>query len=171
MPVTMSHLSQPAFLRGLGALAGILDKAEQHAADKGFDPAVLVQARLAPDMYPLARQVQIVSDTAKGAVARLAAMEAPSFEDSETTLAALEDRVTRTAAFIRSVTPEAIDGSEARPIEIKARTRTMSFVGQDYLLGFALPNFYFHLTTAYAILRHNGVAIGKMDYLGAGPTR
>jgi len=169
MPISMSRLSVPAFERGLGVLSAILDKAENHAAAKKIDEAVFVQARLYPDMLPLSAQVQMSSDSAKGAVARLAGLEVPSFADTETTFAALKDRVGRTLEFIRSVPAAAIDGSETRTVVLKARSGNRAFEGQDYLLGFALPNFYFHLTTTYAILRHNGVEVGKPDYLGPLP--
>jgi uncharacterized protein len=169
MPISMSRLSVPAFERGLGVFSVILDKAENHAAAKKIDEAIFIQARLYPDMRPLAAQVQMASDTAKGAVARLAGLDVPSFADTETTFAALKERVARTLEFIRSVPSEAIDGSETRSVVLKSRSGSQTFEGQTYLLGFALPNFYFHLTTAYAILRHNGVEVGKLDYLGAPP--
>ncbi len=168
MPLTMSELSRPAFERGLNALAVILGKAQAYVAAKKLDDAVLVQARLFPDMLPLAGQVQRASNSAKGAVARLAGTTNPSFPDTEASFADLQERVAKTLAFITSVSPDAIDGSEKRTIEIKAG-RTLTFEGKSYLLGFALPNFYFHVTTAYCILRHSGVDLGKMDYLGQVP--
>ncbi len=167
MPVSMSRLSVPVFKRGLGALSAILEKAEAHSVAKKIDETAFVQARLYPDMHPLARQVQIASDTAKGAVARLSGQDVPSFADTETTFAELKDRVAKTLAFIHSVAPDAIDGSETRTVVLNTRNGSKTFEGLDYLLGFALPNFYFHLTTTYAILRHNGVELGKMDFIGA----
>ena len=171
MPVTMSQLTLPAFRRGLDALSAILCKAEAHATAKKIDETVLLQARLFPDMLPFVRQVQMACDLSKGAAARLGGVEVPSFPDTEATFAQLHDRIARTRDFIGSVAPAAIDGSETRSVSLKGRDRTLEFNGQDYLLGFVLPNFYFHLTTAYAILRHNGVEIGKMDFLGAIPLR
>lgn len=167
MPVSMSHLSTPAFERGLNALSAILHKAEAHASAKKIDEAVFMQARLAPDMRPLTAQIQMASDSAKGAVARLAGQDVPSFADDETTFAALQERIAKTLAAIRAVPAAAIDGSETRTVTLKTRTGSQDFDGQTYLLGFALPNFYFHVTTAYAILRHNGVELGKLDYIGA----
>jgi hypothetical protein len=145
----------------------ILEKAEQYAEEKKIDPSVLINARLAPDMYPLSRQVQIATDMAKGCAARLAGLEVPVYEDNETTFQELRARIAKTVAFIQSVDAERIDGSEERNITLKLRSREVSFAGQPYLLHFVLPNFYFHVTTAYAILRHNGLAIGKMDFIGS----
>jgi hypothetical protein len=145
----------------------ILEKAEQYAEEKKIDPSVLINARLAPDMYPLSRQVQIATDMAKGCAARLAGLEVPVYEDNETTFEELRARIAKTVAFIQSVDAERIDGSEERNITLKLRSREVSFAGQPYLLHFVLPNFYFHVTTAYAILRHNGLAIGKMDFIGS----
>ena len=168
MPVSMSDLSQPIFERGLNALSVVLKKAQDHAAGKKLDDAVFVQARLFPDMLALAGQVQRASDTAKGAIARLSGSDNPSFPDTETRFDELQERIAKTIAFIRSVPAETIDGSETRIVELKAG-RTLTFEGQSYLLGFALPNFYFHVTTAYAILRNNGVDVGKLDFLGQVP--
>lgn len=162
----MYDVAIPPLIKSMGCLGKILAKAEEHAAAKKFDPAVLVHARLAPDMFPLARQVQIASDTAKGCAARLAGQEPPSFADTETTLGELVARLDATVEFVRSVPRERIDGSEDRAITLKMRTGPLHFTGSAYLLEFVLPNFYFHVTTAYAILRHNGVEIGKRDYLG-----
>lgn len=168
MPLTMSELSKPAFERGLEALKVVLQKGQDYVASKKLDDAVLVQARLFPDMLTLAGQVQRASDTAKGAVARLSGMDNPSFPDTESSFSELQDRMAKTLAFVRSIPAERLDGSESRVIEIKAR-QTLTFEGKSYLLGFALPNFYFHITTAYGILRHNGVEVGKLDYLGQVP--
>jgi hypothetical protein len=162
----MYQASVPVFIHGLGNLSAILDKAATHAEAKKIDPSVFINARLAPDMYPLSRQVQIASDVAKGCAARLAGIEVPSYEDSETTFPELQARIAKTMAFLQSVSPSQIDGSEQRPISLKLRGKEVSFLGQPYLLSFVLPNFYFHLTTAYAILRHNGLEIGKQDFIG-----
>lgn len=166
MSLSMYQASIPVFIRGLGNLSAILDKAATHAEAKKIDPSVFINARLAPDMYPLSRQVQIASDVAKGCAARLAGIEVPSYEDNETTFPELQARIAKTVAFMQSVSPSQIDGSEERPITLKLRGKEVSFLGQPYLLSFVLPNFYFHLTTTYAILRHNGLEIGKPDYIG-----
>jgi uncharacterized protein len=165
MTISMYQASVPAFQRTLGALDAILDKAAAYAAERKIDPAVLTGARLSPDMLPLTRQVQFSTDHAKGASARLAGLPVPSFADTETTFPELKARLAKTLDFIATVRPEQIDGSEGRDISLKAGPRELSFKGQDYLVFFALPNFYFHVTTAYAILRHNGVPIGKLDFL------
>ncbi len=165
MSISMYQASVPGLQRMLKALDAVLDKAAAYAEERKIDPAVLTAARLAPDMYPLSRQVQLLSDTAKGACARLAGLEVPSFADSETTFPELKQRIAKTLAFIATVRPDQIDGSEARDIILKAGAQELSFKGQDYLVFFVLPNFYFHVTAAYAILRHNGVPLGKLDYL------
>ncbi len=166
MSLTMYQASIPGFLRMLGNLSAILDKAAAHAEAKKIDPAVFINARLAPDMFPLSRQVQIATDMVKGCAARLAGIEVPRYEDNETTFADLQARIAKTKTFIQSVSAAQIDGSEERPITLKFGSRELNFLGQAYLLDFVLPNFHFHLTTTYAILRHNGVEIGKMDYVG-----
>lgn len=166
MSLSMYEASVPVFTRMLGNLSAILAKAALHAESKGIDPAVLINARLAPDMYPLSRQVQIASDAVKGCVARLAQVEIPSFADTETTFVELQERIAKTLAFIEGVTAEQINGSESRTVTIKLPGRELSFTGQVFLLNFSLPNLYFHITTTYAILRHNGLSLGKMDYLG-----
>ena len=166
MSISMYQASVPAFLQMLKSLSAILDKAEAHAAERKIDPAVLLQYRLAPDMFPLIRQVQIATDHAKGCCARLAGVDVPKYADDETTLADLRARIARTVEFVRGFRAEQIDGSEERDITITAGSRQLQFKGQQYLLHFALPNFYFHTTTAYAILRHCGVPIGKRDFLG-----
>ena len=167
MTLSMYQASVPAFQRTLKALDAILDKAAAYAQERNFDPAILVSARLAPDMYPLARQVQMASDHAKGCPARLAGVDVPSFADTEKDLPELKARIAKTLDFIGTLKPAQIDGSEDRPISLNAGKRVLSFTGQNYLVFFALPNFYFHVTTAYAILRHNGVPIGKLDFMGA----
>ncbi len=166
MPLSMYQASIPAFVRMLNNLSAILDKAAAHAEAKKIDPSVFVNARLAPDMFPLSRQVQIATDGVKGCAARLAGIEVPSYADTETTFPELKARIAKTIAFLQSVTAAQIDGSEARKVTLKLRNEEMTFLGQPYLLDFVIPNFYFHLTTAYAILRHNGVEIGKRDFLG-----
>ncbi|WP_409278489.1 DUF1993 domain-containing protein [Pseudomonas defluvii] len=167
MSVSMYQASIPVFVRGLDNLAAILRKAAAHAHAKDIMPAFFLNAQLAPDMFALVRQVQIVSDTAKGCAARLAGVEVPSFADTESSFPELQARIARTITFLQSITAQQLDGSEARPITLKVHDKEIHFTGQDYLLGFAIPNFYFHLTTAYGILRHNGVEIGKADYLGS----
>ncbi|MWV13549.1 DUF1993 family protein [Pseudomonas sp. R-28-1W-6] len=166
MSLSMYQASIPVFVRMFGNLAAILDKAAVYADAKKIDPAVLLNARLAPDMHPLTRQVQIASDAAKGCAARLAGVEIPGFADTEGSFAELQVRIQKTLDFIQGFSPAQIDGSEEREVVMRFPGAELKFSGQDYLLHFVLPNFYFHLTTAYAILRHNGLEIGKMDYLG-----
>lgn len=166
MSIDMYQTSIPVFIRMLGNLSAILDKAAAYATAKNIDPSVFINARLAPDMYPLSRQVQIATDMVKGCAARLAGLEVPSYEDNATTFEDLQARIEKTVAFIQSVSTEQINGSEERAINFKIRDKEFSFIGLSYLLNFVLPNFYFHITTTYAILRHNGVELGKMDYLG-----
>jgi hypothetical protein len=167
MPISMSQASAPRFVQMLRNLSAILAKAQTHCEARKIDPLVLTASRLYPDMFPLSRQVQIACDSAKGAVARLAGLEIPKHEDNEKTFDELQARIARTLEFIGSVKPAQIDGSEEREIVLKLRGRDVSFKGAQYLLGFALPNFYFHVTTAYDILRHNGVELGKSDFLGS----
>jgi len=162
----MHQASAPVFTQGLNGLAAILRKAAAHAEARGFDPSALLQARLYPDMFPLTRQVQICTDFAKGAVARLAGEEPPAWPDEEVSFPELIARVEKAVAYIGQLPAERIDGSEDRDITLVRRGETSVVKGQPYLLEQAMPNFYFHLTTAYAILRHNGVEIGKRDYLG-----
>lgn len=166
MSISMYQASAPRFANTLRNLDAILRKGEAHAVAHKFDPAVLLQARLYPDMFPLLRQVQIACDNAKGPVARLAGMEPPRHEDIETTFGELYSRIGRTLEFIASVPAAAIDGAEERRITIKAGQSVFEFVGLQYLCGYAIPNFHFHVVTAYNILRHNGVDIGKRDYIG-----
>lgn len=145
----------------------ILEKGAADAEARKIDPTVFINARIAPDMLPLSRQVQIACDTAKAGAARLAGVEVPSFEDNETTFPQLKERIAKTIKFIQSVDAAQIDGSEARKIAYTQRGKESNFIGQQYLLSYILPNLYFHITTAYLILRHNGVEIGKRDYLGS----
>jgi uncharacterized protein len=162
----MYSASVPLMQRAITSLAGVLRKGEAFAVAKKIDPSVLLQSRLAPDMFPLVRQVQSVSDSAKGAAARLAGVAVPSYPDEETNFAQLHDRLARTLDFLGGFTPAQIDGSEEREVVLTFRTGNVTFTGYSFLTTFALPNLYFHCTTAYAILRHNGVEIGKRDYLG-----
>jgi len=169
MALTMHSASVPVFARMLRNMNGWLDKAVAHAQAKKFDPAVYLTARLAPDMLPFTRQIQIASDNAKGCVARLAGVEIPKFEDNETTLDQLRERISKTLAFIESVPVSAFEGAEARDVEIPRRDKEpLRFKGEDYLRFFALPNFFFHATTTYALLRHWGVDLGKPDFLRGG---
>lgn len=166
MQISMYQASVPVFVRMLDNLSKILELAVQYADEKNIDPAVLISARLAPDMYPLSRQIQIATDMAKGCAARLAGLPVPVYEDNETTFTELLARIAKTIAFVQSVSPTQIDGSEEKTVTLKLRHQELSFQGMPYLLNFVLPNFYFHITAAYAILRHNGLAIGKKDFVG-----
>ncbi|MGQ0443161.1 MAG: DUF1993 domain-containing protein [Methylophilaceae bacterium] len=156
----------PPLKRALDNLSHILKMGEEHANANKIEPAVLLNARLFPDMYPLTRQVQIATDMSKGAAARLAGVEIPKYEDNETTFAELQTRVSKTIAFLQSIHQNNLDGAETRHIELMVRQTKLTFVGQDYLLKWVQPNVYFHITTAYNILRHNGIALGKPDFLG-----
>ena len=167
MNISMYQASVPVFLRQLSALSSILEKAAAHAAAQGSDPAAYGQLRLAPDMLPLTSQIFIAADTAKGCAARLAGIEAPAFPDTEATLPELQARIAKTLDYLKTFAPAQIDGSEAREVVLKLRSGDRHFTGIDYLLSFALPNFFFHVTTAYDLLRHQGVPLGKLDYLGA----
>jgi hypothetical protein len=163
--ISMYQASVPRLANTLKNLSAILDKAQAHAEARKIDPLVLANARLYPDMLPMKRQVQIACDTAKGVVARLAGAEPPKHEDVEETFADLKARIAKTLDFIQTFKPAQIDGSEDKAIHLKLGQREVDFKGMQYLLGHALPNFYFHVVTAYDILRHNGVEIGKRDYL------
>ncbi len=166
MSLSMYEVSVPVLKRGLSSLSGLLDKADAHVRERAIEASALLDACLADDMFPFVRQVQIASDAAKGAGARLVGLTPPSFEDTEASLADLKARVTKTIAFLDTLTPAQFEGSESRTIELPMKQGTLTFDGKSFLLGFALPNFYFHVTTAYDILRQQGVAIGKRDYLG-----
>ena len=166
MSFTLYDASIPVFLRGFGQLSAILDKAVAHAEAKKIDPSVFINARLAPDMYTLAGQIQTASDAAKFTGARLAGVEAPSFPDDEKSFDELQQRIAKTVAFLKGIDPSAIAGQEGREIVLKRQTGDIHLTGASYLQGLALPNFFFHVVTAYDILRHNGVEIGKSDYLG-----
>ena len=167
MSITMHSASVPVFVRLLGNLTVWLDKAEAHASAKKFDAGVLLGMRLAPDMLPLKTQIQIACDTAKFCVARLAGVEAPKFDDTEASIAELRDRIRQTVAYMQSVSAALVDGTEDKDVVIPRRDAPVTMKGEAYLKHYATPNFYFHVTMAYALLRHNGVEIGKMDYLGA----
>jgi uncharacterized protein len=162
---TMHAISAPVFARMLRNLSAILKKAEAHAKAKGADPATLLNARLAPDMFPLIKQVQVATDHAKGAVARLTGHTPEAIEDTETTFAELQARITRVLGIVEGYKPEQYDGAETREISIKIPTSELKFSGIDYVTNWAMPNFYFHIVTAYDILRANGVELGKRDFL------
>ena len=166
MTISMYQASVPRFVNILGNLSGILDKAQAHVDAKKIDATVLTGYRLFPDMLPMTTQVQIACDTAKGVVARLAGVDIPAYEDNEKTFADLKARVARTIAFIQTMTPAQIDGTEDKEIITKRGDKETRYTGMQFLLGHAVPNFYFHVTTTYNILRHNGVEIGKRDFLG-----
>lgn len=164
---SLYQISIPVFLRGLQNLTHVLQKGEAHAQANGIDPTQLLDARLAPDMFNLVRQVQSVSDAAKAGGARLAGIDVPSFPDTESTFAELHERIGKTVRFLESINSSDLDGHEARAVSVKLRSGELRFTALQYLLTFALPNFYFHVTTAYDVLRHQGVALVKMDFLGS----
>jgi len=166
MALSMYEASVPLFLRGLDQLTHVLGKGAAHAQSGGVDPATLVQARLAPDMFTLAGQVQRASDTAKASIARLSGVAAPAMADDEASFDDLLQRCAKTRAYIAGVAPDAFKGSGERVIEMKMPGRAVTFNGQAYLLQFGIPNFFFHLTTAYDILRQQGVPLSKLDYIG-----
>ncbi len=166
MTISMYQSSVPVFIRQLGNLSAILTKAAAHAEVKKIDPTVFINARLFPDMFPLSRQVQIACDAAKAGAARLAEIELPSFPDVETTFPELQERIAKTIKFLETIKPEQIDGKENLQITYIQRDKESKFIGQPYLLNYALPNLYFHITATYSILRHLGVEIGKKDFLG-----
>jgi len=166
MTISMYQASIPVFVRSLSNLINILGKAAAHAETRKIDPAVLLNSRLYPDMFALSRQVQIVSDTAKGGAARLAGVEPPKYEDSEKTFHELVERLRKTIAYVNTFKPEQIDGSESRTVTLKIRDETITLDGLTFLLNRVLPNLYFHISISYGILRHSGVEIGKRDFLG-----
>lgn len=167
MTISMYEASIPVLIKVLGNLAGILEKAEAYAAAKKIDPSVFLQARLYPDMYPLVRQVQIATDVAKGCASRLAGQTPPKYEDNETSFAELQSRIARTIVLLKAATPEQINGTEESTVTLLVGGKEKTFQGLPYLVEFVLPNVYFHTTTAYAILRHWGVELGKADFLGS----
>ena len=167
MKITVQAVTVDMFTNALTNLSALLEKGLAHATARKFDPSVLVNARLAPDMFPLSRQVQIACDGAKNGVARLTALEPPRFEDNEKTIEELRARIARTIDYLKSVPASAFEGAEDRDIKVPAGPdRVLEFKGLDFVKNFAIPNVFFHITTTYAILRHNGVDIGKRDYLG-----
>jgi hypothetical protein len=168
MKISMHAMSVGVFTHSLGNLSWFLEKAARSAEQRKFDPGILLAARLAPDMLPLTSQVQIAGDIAKGAVARLAGQEPPRFEDNETSIEQLRARIARTIDFLKSVPASALEGAETRDIKLPQRERTLEFKGLDFLQRWAIPNVFFHVTTAYDILRHNGVELGKRDFLNGG---
>jgi len=168
MKVSMHAVSAELITNILGNLSWLLQKGEANAASRKFDPAVLLSARLAPDMLPLTRQIQIAGDIAKNSLARLAGQEPPRFEDNETTIEQLRARLARTIDYIKSIPASAFEGSETRDIKVPAGERTLEFKGLDFLQTWVIPNVFFHVTTAYNILRHNGVDLGKADFIGGG---
>ncbi len=167
MAISMYQTSAPRFVHMLKNLSAILDKAQAHADAKKIDVLALTAFRLYPDMLPMTAQVQIACDAVKGCMARLAGVENPKHEDTEKTIADLKARIAKTIAFVETIKPAQIDGTEEKPVTLKIGGQDMTFPGQQYLLAFAYPNFYFHIATAYNMLRHNGVEIGKRDFLGA----
>jgi hypothetical protein len=169
MTISMYQASAPVYLQYLNSISAVLDKGAAFAESRKLDPAMLLQARLYPDMHPLVKQVQIFTDQATRGMSRLAGVEPPSFPDTETSFAELKARIQRAIAHVESFKPEQIDGSEGREIVMKTPRGDLNFKGKDYLLGFSLPNFFFHATATYAILRHVGVEIGKMDFMGGMP--
>ena len=169
MTLSLYQASVPVLVRALNNLTAILGKATVHAEAKKIDPSVFINARLAPDMFPLARQIQSASDSAKGCAARLAGVSIPSYADTEVTFPELQERIAKTLAFLQSLNVVQIDGNEDRAVTIRLRGGEVHFTGQSYLLSFALPNFFFHVSMAYAILRHHGLEIGKVDFLGSFP--
>ncbi len=167
MTISLHQASTPVFLRALGNLRHVLQKGEAFAVEKGIEPEVLLQQRLIVDMLPLVRNVQIACDLAKNGACRLAGTEPPKFEDTETTFAQLDERIERVLVLIRGITPDQVDGHEARQVTMQTRMGELTMDAQSYLLHFSIPNLFFHCTTSYAILREAGVPIGKMDFMGA----
>ena len=166
MTISMYQASAPRLINSMRNLSAILDKTQAYIDAKKIDPAALLQFRLFPDMLNLTRQIQIASDTAKGVVARLAGVDIPTYEDNETSVAELQARISKTISFIEGFTPAQIDGTEDKAIVTKRGDKETHYTGMQFLLGHAIPNVYFHVSIAFAILRHNGVEIGKRDYLG-----
>jgi uncharacterized protein len=166
MALSMYDVSVPVLLRGLNILSAYLDKAATFAAERNIDPAVLISARLAPDMMSLAGQVQRASDNAKGGISRLTLIKAPSFPDTETSFEELKNRIAKTVLFLQAVKPEQLEGSESRPVEMRTGIVSGTLRGDTYLLSVLIPNFFFHITTTHDILRQNGLKVGKNDYFG-----
>ncbi|QND52863.1 DUF1993 domain-containing protein [Phyllobacterium sp. 628] len=167
MPISMYQISVPVFIRGFSILSSLIAKAEAYATEKKIDPSVLFSARLAPDMLPFAGQIQRASDTSKATIGRLTDVKTPSFPDNEASFADLKTRIANTVAFLEGLDATVLDGSDDREVTLSFGENKAHLNGHGYMLKFALPNFFFHITTAHDILRHNGVPIGKLDYLGA----
>ena len=167
MPISMYQASVPRFVHMLGNLSAMLEKAEAHVDARKVDPTSLINFRLFPDMFPFSRQIQVTCDVSKGAIARLAGVEVPKHEDVEQTFPELRARIAKTVGFIQTIRPEQIDGSDDKDVVVTLGKQEYRFKGMQYLLNYAYPNFYFHVTTAYNILRHNGVELGKKDFVGA----
>jgi len=167
MTLNMYQASVPVMLQMFGSITAVLDKAAAQAAERKIDPTVLVNARLAPDMLPLSGQIQIMTDQAKGCAARLAGIDIPSYADTEKTIDELKARIAKTVDFVKSLTPDRINGAEDREVTLKIGGNDLKLKGSQYFFHFFLPNFYFHATTAYDILRHNGIQIGKRDFIGS----
>ena len=168
MALSLYDASIPGYVLMLKNLAALLDKAEAHAKATGVDPASYLEARITADMAPLTRQIQMATDAAKGGAARLAGVTPPRMPDTETTWAEVKERIAKTIAFVSSITPEQVEGDDNRIIELKTPSRTLTFTAREFLLQFSLPNFHFHVVTAYGLLRGQGVPVGKMDYLAGG---
>lgn len=166
MPISMYDATVPVLVKGLSILSVYVDKAAAYAEHNKIDPSVLINARLFPDMLPFSGQIQRASDTSKGAMARLLGVTAPSFPDTESTFPELKDRIAKTIAFLKTTEQQDFEGTETKSIELKFGKMSRTFRGDEYVLSFLLPNFYFHVTTAHSILRHNGLKVGKLDYLG-----
>ncbi len=166
MKISVHAMSVDVFTRALGNLSVFLEKGQAYATQRKFEPAVLLTSRLAPDMFPLTRQIQIACDLAKNSVARLSGEEPPRFPDTETSFEELHARIARTIDYLKSIPASALEGAETRDIKVPSRGQTLEFEGLDFLQHWAIPNVFFHVTTAYAILRHNGVELGKRDFLG-----
>ncbi len=166
MSLSMHKISVPAFVRGFSVLSSLIDKAEAFGTERKINPAVLFNARLAPDMLPFSGQIQRASDTSKATIGRLTTIEVPKFPDEEASFSELRERIAKTVAFLESVDPSALNGSDDKEVTLSSGGLKVTLSGAEYILKFALPNFYFHVTTAQNILRHNGVQVGKLDYLG-----
>ena len=166
MAFTLYQATIPPVVQMLAALSAILDQAAAYCEERKIDPSVLIGYRLAPDMFPFSRQIQVVSDQAKGIAARLSGVEVPSYDDTEASFAELKGRLAKTLDFIKSIAPAKFEGGERREVQLRLRGQDVTFTGERYAINFALPNLYFHAATAYDILRHNGVPLGKADFLG-----
>lgn len=166
MLLSMHCASVPCFIRALNNLSAILEKGAAHAQENEIDPSIFVTGRLFPDMFPLSRQVQIACDVSKGAAARISGIDAPSFADNESSFEELQERISKTIEFLNSLPPDKVNGTEEKEIKFQAGPYELDFIGATYLSMWALPNIYFHVTTTYNILRHNGVVLGKLDYVG-----